>query len=78
MSGLEKEELHTRMQGMTTEEQAIAAKALPDDVLWGELYHRFLDKSSQLEDIIERINRSGEGLPDHMKIGPATDQSYRT
>lgn len=76
MSGLEKEELHARMQGMTMEEQAIVAGTLKDEILWNELHQRFSDRSSSLEKIInETAGRSV--LPDYMKIDPATSKSYR-
>lgn len=77
MSGFEKEELQTRAKGMTLEEQAVVAGSLKDEVLWKELHQRFSDRSNSLEKIInETAGRSV--LPDYMKIGSATDQSYRT
>ena len=54
MSGLEREELQARMQGMTREEQAQAAGALPDEVIWNEIHKRFAELRSQVDDIRSR------------------------
>lgn len=70
MSGLEKEELECRMQGMTTEEQAVVAGSLKDEVLWNELHQRFSDRSNSLEKIINET--AGRSVLLDMKIGSAT------
>ena len=51
MSGLEREELTTRIKGMTLEEKCSVAKALPDDVLWEEMRRRFDERSAQVENV---------------------------
>ena len=51
MSGLEREELTARIKGMTLEEKCSVAKALPDDVLWGEMRRRFDERSAQVENV---------------------------
>lgn len=75
MSGLEKEELRTRTQGMTPEEQAAVAGYLSDEILWNELHKRFSERSAGLAimgEVTCRLDMAG------MKIGSATRQSYRT
>lgn len=78
MSGLEKEELQARTHGMTLEEQIVVARSIKDEVLWNELHQRYSTRSAMLEIIKETADRSRKSLPDYMKIGSATDQSYRT
>lgn len=53
MSGFEKEELQTRIKGMAPEEQAAAAKTLPDSILFEELCRRYTD----LREKVDNINR---------------------
>ncbi len=62
MNGFEKEKLQDRVQGMTMEEQILAAKALPYEVLWGELHRRFVDMYETINDISQRIQREGSGV----------------
>ena len=51
MSGLEREELTSRTNGMTLEEMCTVAGLLPDDVLWGEMRRRFDERSAQVENV---------------------------
>lgn len=40
MSGLEKQELKNRIEGMSEEEMLLAVRVIPTDVLWDELRRR--------------------------------------
>ena len=58
MSGLEKEELQTRVKAMTEEEMKIVAKLLPDDILWEELHRRYALRSNTIATIRETVKRA--------------------
>ena len=51
MSGLEREELTSRTQGMTLDEMCTVAGLLQDDVLWKEMRRRFDERSTQVENV---------------------------
>lgn len=55
MSGFEREELQARMQGMTKEEQALVAEILPAEIIWNEMYRRFMKLNGQVNDISQRL-----------------------
>lgn len=45
MSQLEQEELERRIKGLGEDQQKIVAGALPDIVIWNELWRRFDDRT---------------------------------
>lgn len=55
MSGMEMEELATRIKGMTFDEQVIVAGSLQDNILWGELQGRYASMSTQLNNIRKEV-----------------------
>lgn len=55
MSGFEKEELQSRMQGMTPEEQALAVRTLPDEVILEEMTRRYINMRDTVNSISHTI-----------------------
>lgn len=55
MSGFEKEELQTRMQGMTLEEQKLVAETLPDEIVFRELTRRYINMREMVMKIGDAI-----------------------
>lgn len=60
MSGIEKEELATRIKGMTVDEQVIVAGNLPSDILWDELRGRYTIMLTQTENVRRDVGREDE------------------
>lgn len=56
MSGFEIERIQERISGMTHDQQMIVAESLPDDVLWGAVYERFLNLRNRETVIIQAVN----------------------
>lgn len=51
MSDLEKEELISRVKGMSEEEQRVVAMNIPCDLLFEELYKRYLLLNAKVQKI---------------------------
>lgn len=66
MSGFEKEELQSRMQGMTPEEQELVVKTLPDEVILGEMTRRYINMRDTVNSISQAVQRG------------SSDEIYRT
>lgn len=56
MSGFEVERIQERIQGMTEDQQKIVAESLPDAILWGVLYGKYLKMQGDMESIIQAVN----------------------
>lgn len=59
MSELEKEELFTRIKGMTFEEKALAVTAIPSGILFNELRRREMTGDRMLKDISSILKGQG-------------------
>lgn len=58
MSGLEKQELVIRVQGMTEEEKRLIAKTLPDEIILTELCVRFGNMKQMLNNISRAVKEN--------------------
>lgn len=56
MSVLEIERLQERIQGMTEDQQRVVAESLPDEILWGVLYGKYLKMQVDMEAISQAVN----------------------
>lgn len=56
MSGFEIERIQERISGMTPDQQKVVAESLPDDVLWGAVYERFLHLRNRETIIIQAVS----------------------
>lgn len=55
MSEMAREELGSRIKGMTEEEKALTAKLLPDDILMDELARRYFVAREMIHDMKSAI-----------------------
>ena len=56
MNEVEKQELKSRVEGMSQEETLIAVKVIPTDVLWDELRRRETAERNQLQGVKDLVS----------------------
>jgi len=55
LSGFEIEKLQEMIQGMTEDQQRVIAETLPDEILWGVLYGKYLKMQGDMVAISQAV-----------------------